>query len=130
MADVIVTVPMRLWAAWIAEGDLPGDEAEYESHFWVPRPLPRIGVGERVYVAAFGRLRGYAPLYDVEERCQLDRRRHCLVRLGGAVAVTIDEPIPGFRGWRYRFWDRADEIPFPSWRTAGLPEHVRVQVCP
>jgi hypothetical protein len=35
--DVVVTVPMAQWADWIAEGDLPGDEPEYESHFWIPQ---------------------------------------------------------------------------------------------
>jgi hypothetical protein len=126
MSDVVVTVPKRLWESWKNEGDLPDEPpSDYEFHWMFGGPMPDIRPGERVYIVAFGRLRGYAPLYDVEERCQLDRRRHCLVRLGGAQAVTIDEEIRGFRGWRYRFWDRADEIPFPSWRTAGLPELAR-----
>jgi len=38
------------------------------------------------------------------------------VRGGGAVAVTIDKPIVGFRGFRYRDWEYADERPFPGWR--------------
>lgn len=40
-----------------------------------------------------------------------------IVRKGGAVACTIDEPIPGFRGLRKRWWDRAIERPFPEWKT-------------
>jgi hypothetical protein len=33
------------------------------------------------------------------------------VREGGAVACTIDAPITGFRGWRYRWWEYAEERP-------------------
>lgn len=116
MADVIVTVPMRLWDEWLAEGDLPGDEAQYESHFWVKRPLPKIGPGERVYVAAHGALRGYAPLVRLEAFCALNPGRGCLLRSGGAVAVSIAQAIPGFQGYRYRWWDLGDEVPFPGWR--------------
>jgi hypothetical protein len=39
------------------------------------------------------------------------------VRHGGAVAVTVPLlPVSGFRGWRYRWWDAASEVPFPDWR--------------
>lgn len=116
MSDVVVTVPQRLWETWIAEGDLPGEEAEYESHFWIPRPLPKIAAGDRVYIVAHGALRGYAPLVRVETYCQLNPGRGCLLRRGSAVAVSIPQPIPGFRGWRYRWWQREDEVPFPGWR--------------
>lgn len=116
--DVCVTVPKGLWTAWIEEGQLPGepfDGATY--HFWIPqRPLPDILPGERVYIVAHGKLRGYAPLERLEEHCKLTTFRACLMRIHGAKAVTIDEPISGFQGWRYRFWDRADEKPFPDWR--------------
>jgi hypothetical protein len=118
VTDICVTVPARLWAEWLAEGDLPGSEAEYESHFWVPRPLPKIAPGDRVYIVAQGALRGYAPLVRTETYCALNPGRACLLRAGGAVAVSIPEEIRGFRGWRYRFWDRADEIAFPGWRDA------------
>ena len=40
-----------------------------------------------------------------------------ICRRGGAVACTIDEPIPGFRGLRKRWWRIEDERPFPDWRT-------------
>jgi hypothetical protein len=30
--------------------------------------------------------------------------------------VTIADPIRGFQGWRNRWWDRADELPFPNWQ--------------
>jgi hypothetical protein len=61
-----------------------------------------------------GRLRGFAPLVRIQHE---GGRRYSLVRAGGAVAVTIAERIPGFRGFRYRWWDRSLERPFPDWRT-------------
>lgn len=118
--DVVITCPMGLWESWIEEGDLPGDEPSgYDYHFWIPRfPLPSISPGERVYIVAHGKLRGYAPLVEIELQCLIGLPgRACLLRRGGAVAVTIPEGIRGFRGWRYRHWSRDDEIPFPNWRT-------------
>lgn len=117
--DVIVTVPKAMWSAWIDEGDLPGEQVQYRSHFWVPF-LPDIKPGERVYIVAHGRLRGYAPLVGVERSCSLNPRRSCLMREGGAVAVTIPEHITGFQGWRERWWNREDEVPFPDWMTPGV----------
>ena len=119
MPDVVVTVPKDRWQDWLDEGDLPGQQAKFYSHFWV-RTLPDILPGDRVYIVAHGRLRGYAPLVGVEQPCHLNRGRSCLMREGGAVAVTIPRPITGFMGWRYRFWDRIDEVPFPDWQTAGV----------
>lgn len=123
MPDVVVTVPKGRWAEWLAEGDLPGEQAKFYSHFWV-RNLPDILPGERVYIVAHGRLRGYAPLVGVQVQCQLNRDRCCLMRRGGAVAVTIPEHITGFMGWRYRWWDRAIEAPFPDWQTAGVGQKL------
>lgn len=121
MSDVVVTVPKSLWAEWIEEGDLAGEpwseEADY--HFWIRRDsVPTILPGERVYIVAHGRLRGYSPLVRYENYCKLAPSRSCLVRHNGAVAVTLPVPIIGFQGWRYRWWDRSDEMPFPGWRTA------------
>lgn len=128
MADVVVTVPRGRWAEWLEEGDLPGDEdlgELYDFYLWGAKP--DIKPGERVYIVAHGRLRGYAPLVEIGRGWE--RGQFSLVRGGGAVACTIAEPIRGFRGWRYRFWDYADEVPFPEWRevdgavlaTDGLP---------
>jgi hypothetical protein len=115
VSDVVVTVPKRLWTEWIEEGDLPGDESSgTEYAFYLGGPLPDIQPGERVYVVAHGKLRGYAPLTWLAKD---GPRRFALVRGGGAVACTIAEPIIGFRGWRYRTWSREDELPFPDWRT-------------
>lgn len=116
MADYVVTVPRGRWADWIDEGDLPGQEAEYESHFWLPSLPPDLEVGDRLYIVAHDKLRGYAPITAWEHSCDLNPARACLIREGGAVAVTIPEPIRGFRGWRRRWWDRADEVAFPNWR--------------
>ena len=130
--DCVVTVPMRAWFDWIEEGCLPPDSGDLdypeahgvEYHFWLAGPLPEMAPGDRVYVVAHGRLRGYAPLEWIERRCRLRPSVGCLVRTVGAVAVTIDRPIRGFRGWQYRDWDRAEERPFPDWMTDGTPADV------
>ena len=117
MTDVVVTVPKSMWDDWIDEGDLPGEPwTEMRSHFWLPpNNLPKITRGERVYVVAHGKLRGYAPLVEVEWICGMRDDRACLMRYDGAVAVTIPEPIRGFQGYRYRWWERDIEVPFPRW---------------
>lgn len=115
MADIVVTVPKDLWLEWIAEGDAV--DTPYSGEEWgyfCGGGIPNIQPGERVYVVAHGRLRGYAPLTRV------NRRPLAFCRRGGAVAVTIPTPIQGFRGWTYRSWDRSIEIPFPRWRTEGV----------
>lgn len=115
--DVVVTVPMDLWQLWIEEGDLPGDEPTGEEWgFYTSGGRPNIRPGDRVYVVAHGRLRGYAPL----SRLEVEGNRLSFGRKGGAVAVTIPESIRGFRGWRYRWWNRAIETSFEDWRTAGV----------
>jgi hypothetical protein len=115
MADVVVTVPKRLWEDWLAEGDLPGDDATGETYaFSLWGSPPEIQPGERVYIVAHGKLRGYAPLVMITPGW--NHGEFALVRGGGAVACTIAEPIRGFRGWQYRFWKREDEVPFPNWR--------------
>lgn len=115
MSDVVVTVP--LWFGlhhWIAEGDAAGEP--WSGQLWdfsVSGPRPDVQPGERVYIVFNKKLRGYAPLVHIE---QLGSNYWSLVRGGGAVAVTIPEPIVGFRGWRRRWWDRALEAPFPGWQ--------------
>jgi hypothetical protein len=131
MADVVVTVPQtfqyagapgrRGLEAWLAEGDAPGSPWSGELYsFTTGGARPTIEPGERVYVVCAGRLVGFAPLVRVEfwhwGRFQ-DRGRVAFIRGGGAVAVTIAEPITGFRGWRYRWWQREQETPLelPAW---------------
>lgn len=115
MSDIVVTIPARIWAEWLAEGDAAGEpESGTEYGYSVPTFPRRIEPGGRVYVVAGARLRGYAPLLRVETTVYGE---HLLVRGAGAVAVTIPDTIRGFRGYRYRWWSRGDERPFPEWRT-------------
>lgn len=112
--DVVVTVPKTKWLEWKLEGDLPGEDwSGLDSHFFLGGKLPIIDVGERVYIIAFSKVRGYAPLVRIENT---SNGGYALVRRGGAVAITIDTEIPGFRGFMYRFWALRDEKPFPDWR--------------
>jgi hypothetical protein len=122
MSDVVVTVPKSFGLdQWIAEGDPAG--SQWSGQLWgfsVPR-RPKIEPGERVYVVHDGKLRGYALLVAVDFGYHGDGVwEYSLVRGGGAVAVTIPEPIPGFRGFRYRWWPRELERPFPDWRENSL----------
>jgi hypothetical protein len=133
MSDVVVTCPKGFWREWIEEGDAAhGDvlagvrrpwhgELEYGWNLNT-RACPSILPGQRVYVVAHGRLRGYSPLVAVEHNPTRfgQRARFALVRRGDAVAVTIPEPVKGFQGFRYRWWERDAEVPFPDWRTEGV----------
>lgn len=117
MADVVVTVPKGIWLDWIYEGDAVGEPATGEEWgFFLGGSRPEMVAGDRVYVVAHGRLRGFAPL----TRIATTPRGCALCRNHGAEAVTIAEPIQGFRGWRYRWWDRALEVPFPGWTLEGV----------
>lgn len=118
--DVVVTVPKSFGLqAWIDEGDAAGDPPDptitwpREWDFYLGGARPDIKPGQRVYVVYNGALRGYAPLVRVD---WYGGRRYSLVRHAGAVAVTIPEFIQGFRGFRYRWWDRSIEVAFPNWR--------------
>lgn len=124
MSDVVVTVPLSFGlATWIDEGDAAGELWSGEEwDFYLYGNRPAIKPGERVYVVYNGAVRGYAPLLRVDTPADsyFVRRRGAaafsLVRGGGAVAVTIPEYVQGFRGWRYRWWDRSIEVPFPDWQ--------------
>ncbi len=121
MPDVVVTVPKNFeyagligLEAWIKEGDPVGSEWSGEDwHFYLGGSPPEITKGERVYIVNNNKLRGYAPLVSIERYSN----SYALVRRGGAVAVTVDEKIVGFRGFRYRWWKYEDEKPFPDWQT-------------
>lgn len=97
----------------------PGGNAPLQELVWghlagADRRWKLTSPDQRCYVVAHSRLRGYADLFAIEIN------RHgslkALIRRGDAVAVTIAEPIRGFRGWRYRWWDRAAEQPFADWK--------------
>jgi hypothetical protein len=115
LSDLVVTVPLSFGLdRWIDEGDAAG--SEWSGDLWdfgIGGGKPDIQPGERVYVVYKRKLRGYAPLVALERG---GPAYWYLVRGGDAVAVTIDEAIIGFRGWRRRWWDRAIERPFPDWQ--------------
>lgn len=137
MTDVVVTVPKsfthpcapgkRGLQAWVAEGDAAGEP--WSGTYWgftIGGPVPKdITPGDRVYIVCEDRLRGYAPLVEMRR----DDGRVTFVRGGDAVAVTLLGSITGFRGWRYRWWEREDEIPFPEWRDLTPPTYASCYLC-
>jgi hypothetical protein len=119
MPDLVVTCPKHLWFDWLDEGDCVGEPSTGEEWgFFLGGIRPRIERGERLYVVSWDRLRGYAPVTRVVHT----DRGWAICREAGAVSCTIDNPIPGFRGWRLRWWRRSDEVPFPDWQTRGTPK--------
>lgn len=130
--DYVVTVPINFTHecapgkkgldAWIAEGDAAGDpETGQKWWFTTYGVLPVFQAGCRLYIVCEDRIRGYAPIQDImhdTERVRNGKAPLAFVRKGGAVAVTIPERVRGFRGYRLRWWDRAEEVDFPDWQTA------------
>jgi len=88
MSDIVVTVPKWFWPEWIEEGDAVGDPPSGEEWVFYLRAgaTPVIKPGERVYIVAHDKLRGYSPLTRLDPRG--------LIRRGGAVAVTIPKSRP------------------------------------
>lgn len=119
--DVVVTVPRSFGIdRWIAEGDPAGRPwSGTEWDFYLSNRRPKIEPGERVYVVYNGALRGYAPLVRVEDlgNGYDGYHRYSLVRHNDAVTVTVPFMIRGFQGFRYRWWERELEVPFPDWMT-------------
>lgn len=120
MSDLVGTCPKDFWSEWIAEGDPAGAPYTGEEWGWYTGSnlIRRTQPGDRFYVVAHGVLRGYAPVTRVH--LSPDGKGGAICRRGDAVAVTIDEPIPGFRGLRERWWRREDEFPFPDWQNFGV----------
>lgn len=121
MTDLVVTVPRDIWTDWIDEGDAAGEpESGEQWGFFLGRcgvhPKPPIEPGERLYIVSHDRVRGYAPVNKV----MAYEGRWAIGRKGGALAVTIGALVPGFRGFRKRWWSYDDEQPFPEWKTADL----------
>lgn len=128
--DVVVTVPKHVWWDWLAEGACANEPsiAEVGEYHWFGSGIcPTIGPGERVYIVAHGRVRGWAPLVRIDrpsvplQAWWWRGAQWGLVRREGAAACTIEQGVLGFRGWRYRWWHREDERDFPEWQTAGIP---------
>ena len=115
MPDLVGTCPKDFWQEWIAEGDAAGDPYTGEEWGWYTQHslAATIKPGDRFYVAAHGKLRGWATVtrvHDGGDGC------YCICRRGDAVACTVPFAIPGFRGLRVRWWDRNVEQPFENWR--------------
>jgi hypothetical protein len=111
--DVVVTLPKSFGLdRWMAEGDAPGEPWSGRLYEFTVSGVPNIKPGERVYVVHDGRPIGYAPLVKVRVTTpSTGPRRTALIRGGGAVACTLNRHIPGFRGFRYRWWNRDEELP-------------------
>lgn len=127
--DFVVTVPIGFTHpcapgqkgldAWIAEGDAAGEPwsgIDWAFTTWGARP--EWSEGSRLYIVCEDRIRGYAPIVSVTfEGILKNAGRVHFIREGNAVAVTIPKKVTGFRGYRHRWWDLSDEIPFPDWKT-------------
>lgn len=126
MADLVVTVPKWFWFDWIAEGDAAGSKGTGEEWgFTCGYNRPPAAPGDRCYIVAHDRLRGYAPITRIAKDTEAGNG-WAICRGGDAVAVTVPERIVGFRGWRERWWQREIEVPFPDWQTANVaPEWFR-----
>lgn len=116
MADLVGTIPKTFFAEWIAEGDCAGDPYTGEEWGWYTHsPLAaKIELGDRFYVVAHGKLRGWAPVTRIQHG--FSNGGWVICRGGDAVACTVPFAIPGFQGLRRVFWKREDEIAFPDWR--------------
>lgn len=116
--DVLVRVPQGRWLNWLAEGDLPDELTTGAWRFSISVTTPSGVVGGRCYVAAFGKVRGYAPIVARGDRA--------FVRENGAVAMTVPgHPFPkGQWSWMRATWNREGETPFPEWATEGLPDPI------
>lgn len=116
MADLVGTCPKDFWLEWIAEGDAAGEPESGQEYEWHTgsRLIAKINEGDRFYVVAHGRLRGWAPVLSVHSDDSYPGG--FIVRGARAVACTLDAPVPGFRGLRQRWWPRESELPFPEWR--------------
>ena len=116
MKDIVVTLPKSFGLRrWIDEGDPAGESWSGQEWSWHIGSYPpnHTEPGDRCYVIYSGRLIGYSPIVRTEG---FDGRRgFCLVRRGDAVACTIEDRIKGFQGYRYRWWEREQESPFPDW---------------
>ncbi len=116
MVDLVGTCPKGFWEEWLAEGDAAGEPATGQEYEWHTgsRAISKINEGDRFYVVAHGKLRGWSTVIAVHQDDNYPGG--FIVRGAHAVACTIDRPIPGFRGLRERWWQWSDEKSFPDWR--------------
>jgi len=128
--NLVVSVTKTFWKEWIAEGDAAGDPPTgIEWGYYIGGRKPNIHAGDRLYIVAHGRVRGYSPVTRLGRTDQSEfhesnkiniGHQWIICREGNAVAVTIPEVVRGFQGWRYVWWKQEDEIPFPNWKTEGV----------
>jgi hypothetical protein len=115
MSDLVGTCPKGFWEEWIAEGDAVGEPETGEDWHWYTRDPTALSAkpGDRFYIVAHGKLRGWAPVVRVDVQ---PGGGWGIVRRGGAVACTVPFAIPGFRGLRRPWWKREQETPFAEWK--------------
>ena len=132
--NLVVTVPKWFWPEWIAEGDAVGEpESGEEWGFFMGGAKPPIGPGDRLYIVAHNRVRGYAPV----TRLGFQDGKWVICRRGGAVACTLREKptgdhlfddvnlsryatVRGFQGFRKVWWTPDQEISYPDWKTENV----------
>jgi hypothetical protein len=117
--DLVGTCPKGFWEEWISEGNCAGDPERADiEYYWFTRSklTLKLQPGDRFYVVCNGSLRGWAPVVRILTDIQNDKQYFAIARSCGAVACTILQNIPGFRGLRKRWWEREEELPFPDWR--------------
>jgi hypothetical protein len=122
--DLVGTCPKDFWREWIAEGDPAGVPWSGEEWGWYTRHslAAEIKQGERFYVVAWGRLRGWAPVTRVARDAG---GGWIICREGHAVSCTLEEPVPGFRGLEKRWWRYEDERPFDDWQDANVGKDAK-----
>lgn len=119
MVDLVGTCPKDFWEEWLEEGDCAGTPHSGQEYDWGTRHrlAGAASPGDRFYVVAHGKLRGWAPIIRVDRFQHEGNVGYSIVRGGRAIACTIETPIPGFRGLRQRWWPVTHERSFPEWRT-------------
>ena len=89
MVDLVGTCPMDFWEEWIAEGDPAGSPESGEEWGWFTEHSYRslIKPGERFYVVAHGKLRGWSPVTRIP---QSPPQVLGVLNLRGAIVPIID----------------------------------------
>lgn len=127
MVDLVGTVALDDWEAWLAEGDCSGDAPTGEEWGWYTKhgDARLIRPGERFYVVSHGRVRGYALVTAVLRRpdtfviCRRAASMACtIVNVAGDVETPVE--VQGFRGVVKRWWALGMERPYPDWKTDNV----------
>lgn len=119
MTDIVITIPRETWGDWLAHHG-PGLQRGKLRTFHIydhARGRPPSSAGDMLYVAAHGRLRC---VFLIEQVHPL--RGGWFIWATMTRSVTLKDHVPGFKGWRRRWWDVAAEEDFDAWRTEGVSE--------